>query len=317
MKIYEVELDNSVVYAISLVDDPAIEENFINLSKDKKQPILLMDSEKHMIYGAVLKPDFPIYRYDEERGEYYIRFSRPTIEKLSQEFMKMTDKRMTLDHEKDTQGVDVVESWIKEDLERDKSVALGLGDLPVGTWFIGCKVNDVDVWDSIKNGERKGFSIESLCMLNEVNFEKMKENEKFESVVSSENFWDKMKQILAEAVGKPSNEEPSIEEVVEAEKVEETVVEEPLEKVEEPKVEEEQVDVKQNQIDELTKENNSLKEQIEAQKQELEKIKNDNESLKAENEKLSKQPSTEPIKVDASKNNKSNFLDFAKGIYNI
>lgn len=319
-KIYEVELENSNVYAISLVEFPAIEEEFIALSKDKKQPILLMNEERHMIYGAVLKPDFPIYRYDDIRGDYYIQFSRLTIERLAQEFMKRESKSMTLDHEVDTSNVSVVESWIKEDMEKDKSVALGLGNLPIGTWVIGCKVNDENIWQSIKNGERNGFSIESLCSLNEINFSKMTNKEQLESVVVSDSFWDKLKQIIADALG-TSTEEPIVEEiadVAEAEakideiaKVEEPVAEQMAEVVEEQPVE----DDKQVKIDELVKENEALKEEIDNLKKELEALKGDNANLQAENEKLSKQPSAEPVKVEASKNNNKSYLDFAKGIY--
>ena len=329
-KIYEVDLENSEVYAISLVEFPAIEEEFIALSKDKKQPILLMNDERHMIYGAVLKPDFPIYRYDDIRGEYYIKFSRPTIEHLAQEFMKRQDRSMTLDHETDTNKVDVVESWIKEDNEYDKSVALGLGNLPIGSWIIGCKVNDENIWQSIKNGERNGFSIESLCELNEINFNKMTNKEQLESVVVSDSFWDKLKQIIADALG-TSTEEPIVEEiadVAEAEakidEIKEPVLEEMEEKTEpaieqmaEVVEEQPQEDDKQAKIDELTKENEALKEEIDNLKKELETLKGDNANLQAENEKLSKQPSTEPIKVEASKNNNKSFLDFAKGIYKI
>lgn len=327
-KIYEVELENSNVYAISLVEFPAIEEEFIALSKDKKQPILLMNEERHMIYGAVLKPDFPIYRYDDTRGDYYIQFSRPTIERLAQEFMKKQDRSMTLDHETDTNKVDVVESWIKEDMEKDKSVALGLGNLPIGTWIIGCKVNDENIWQSIKNGERNGFSIESLCSLNEINFSKMTNKEQLESVVVSDSFWDKLKQIIADALG-TSTEEPIVEEiadVAEAEakidEIKEPVLEEMEEKTEpvaeqmaEVVEEQPQEDDKQVKIDELVKENEALKEEIDNLKKELEALKGDNANLQAENEKLSKQPSAEPVKVEASKNNNKSYLDFAKGIY--
>lgn len=327
-KIYEVELENSKVYAISLVEFPAIEEEFIALSKDKKQPILLMNEERHMIYGAVLKPDFPIYRYDDIRGDYYIQFSRPTIERLAQEFMKRQDRSMTLDHETDTNKVDVVESWIKEDMEKDKSVALGLGNLSIGTWIIGCKVNDENIWQSIKNGERNGFSIESLCSLNEINFSKMTNKEQLESVVVSDSFWDKLKQIIADALG-TSTEEPIVEEiadVAEAEakidEIKEPVLEEMEEKTEpvaeqmaEVVEEEPQEDDKQVKIDELVKENEALKEEIDNLKKELEALKGDNANLQAENEKLSKQPSAEPVKVEASKNNNKSYLDFAKGIY--
>lgn len=318
-KIYEVELENSEVYAISLVEFPAIEEEFIALSKEKKEKVILMDEEKHIIIGCVLKPDFPIYRYDDIRGEYYIKFSKNTIEHLSQEFIKRKDKSITLDHESDTNKVEVIESWVKVDMEKDKSNAYGL-DVPVGSWLISCKVNDENIWQSIKNGERNGFSIESLCSLNEINFSKMTNKEQLESVVVSDSFWDKLKQIIADALG-TSTEEPIVEEIAdvaeseakidEIAKVEEPVAEQMAEVVEEQPVE----DDKQVKIDELVKENEALKEEIDNLKKEIEALKGDNANLQAENEKLSKQPSAEPVKVEASKNNNKSYLDFAKGIY--
>lgn len=326
-KIYEVELENSEVYAISLVEFPAIEEEFIALSKEKKEKVILMDEEKHIVIGCVLKPDFPIYRYDDIRGEYYIKFSKNTIEHLSQEFIKRKDKSITLDHESDTNKVEVIESWVKVDMEKDKSNAYGL-DVPVGSWLISCKVNDENIWQSIKNGERNGFSIESLCSLNEINFSKMTNKEQLESVVVSDSFWDKLKQIIADALG-TSTEEPIVEEiadVAEAEakidEIKEPVLEEMEEKTEpvaeqmaEVVEEQPQEDDKQVKIDELVKENEALKEEIDKLKKELEALKGDNANLQAENEKLSKQPSAEPVKVEASKNNNKSYLDFAKGIY--
>lgn len=321
-KIYEVEFENSEVYAISLVEFPAIEEEFIALSKDKKEKVILMDEEKHIIIGCVLKPDFPIYRYDDIRGEYYIKFSKNTIEHLSQEFIKRKDRSITLDHESDTNKVEVIESWVKVDMEKDKSNAYGL-DVPVGSWLISCKVNDENIWQSIKNGERNGFSIESLCELNEINFNKMTNKEQLESVVVSDSFWDKLKQIIADALG-TSTQEPIVEEIAdvaeeEAKMDEVSVVEQPQkeEMTEEVSEDKPVEDDKQVKIDELTKENEALKEEVDSLKKELEALKESNTNLQAENEKLSKQPSTEPIKVEASKNNNKSFLDFAKGIYKI
>lgn len=317
-KIYNVEFEGSEIFAISLVEFPAIEEEFIALSKEKKQPILLMDEEKHIIIGCVLKPDFPIYRYDDIRGEYYIKFSKNTIEHLSQEFIKRTDKSITLDHESDTNKVEVIESWVKVDMEKDKSNVYGL-DVPVGSWLISCKVNDENIWQSIKNGERNGFSIESLCALNEINLNTMTNKEQLESVVVSDSFWDKLKQIIADALG-TSTEEPIVENIADVAEDEakmdgipvlENMAEEVI--VEETPIEDE----KQVKIDELTAENEALKKEIDDLKNELETLKETNEGLKSENEKLSKQPSIEPIKVEASKHNNKLFLDFAKGIYRI
>ena len=126
IKKYKVGMD-SETYAISLVEAPAIEEDFIALSKEEeKVEIKLSSDEKHIVYGAVLVPDKDIYRNNGE-NEYYISFSKESIEKMSQDFMKeYRQYEVKTDHDKIADEVCVVESWLKSDMFKDKSVALGL-----------------------------------------------------------------------------------------------------------------------------------------------------------------------------------------------
>ena len=197
LKKFKVGID-SETYAISLVDEPAIEEEFVALKKDEeKVEIQLSDDAKHMLYGAVLVPDKDIYRNNGEQ-EFYISFSKESIEKMSQDFMKeYRQKEVTLDHSEEASEVCVVESWIKADLFKDKSVALGLNEqLPVGTWFAGMKVNNIETWDRIKAGELRGFSVESLISLEE--FGKQNENNMDINETNDMNFWTKMKEVLSE-----------------------------------------------------------------------------------------------------------------------
>lgn len=307
IKKYYVDEDDSDVFAISLVDMPAIESDFIYLNSNKKPYVALESDEKHMIYGAVLRPDFPIYRYDSD-GEYYIEFSKKAIEKLCRKFFQDGfQNNWTTGHEKNANGITVVESWLKSDVQYDKSLALGLDkELPIGTWFVGAYCDSNDIWEQVKNGTFKGFSVEAFVGLNELNFKK---EEKMD-----DKFWDKMKKILMEALTETQTEtttdtveqtveqtveEPIVnEEVVEQPTVEETVVEEPsnVEPTEEPIVEEvvetvneepkEDVNAK---VEGLTSLINELKKQI--------------DELKAENEKLSVQPSATPTQTNATPKN--------------
>ena len=106
IKKYKVGTD-SETYAISMVEMPAIEEDFVALSKDEeeKQQVFLEANEKHMVYGAVLVPDKDIYRNNGEQ-EFYISFTKDSIEKMSQDFMKephinpsrTTGSRQTANH---------------------------------------------------------------------------------------------------------------------------------------------------------------------------------------------------------------------------
>ena len=167
IKNYKVGLD-SEVFAVSLVTSPAIEEDFVYFNKDEKKVEMFANEEKHLLYGAALIPGKKIYRYDENTDtEYYLTFSAEAIEKLSQEFLKeYRQKNVTLQHEDEAPEITVVESWLKSSMDYDKSIALGLSkDLPVNTWFLGMKCNNIDAWEMVRSGELRGFSVESLISL--------------------------------------------------------------------------------------------------------------------------------------------------------
>jgi len=148
------------ITAMGLVDMPAIEENWIALSK---MQLAKVDKERRMIYGAALIPDREILRIDESGNEYYLVFDRATIMQIAHQlFKKNLQHNANLQHTMPVQGVTVVESWIKEG-KHDKSIELGLNDLPDGTWFIGSKVDSDDVWENeVKAGKVKGYSIEGF-----------------------------------------------------------------------------------------------------------------------------------------------------------
>jgi len=164
MKIVELLIDEeqllSGIEAISIVDQPAIEENFIALSKQHEVKLAQVDEEKRILMGAALVPDKNIYRKDGE-DEYYIYFSKDTVRKASQLFlMRGNQNKSTLEHQAELHGLSVVESWIIEDEVHDKSRKYDM-DLPVGTWMVSMKVNNDEVWDKyVKTGLVKGFSIE-------------------------------------------------------------------------------------------------------------------------------------------------------------
>lgn len=163
MNIIEMVLDESSekqgIHAVSVVESPAIEENWIALNKQLIE-LKSVDEEKRILMGAGLIPDKQIYRRDEENGEFYIYFSKETIRKASELFLKRSNQNnATYEHQMKIEGMSVVESWIIEDKEKDKSAIYGF-DLPVGTWMISMKVDNPEVWDKVKAGEVKGFSIE-------------------------------------------------------------------------------------------------------------------------------------------------------------
>jgi hypothetical protein len=163
MKIIELILDEEQddigVDAISIVESPAIESDFVAL-KNQEIKLAEVDKEKKILMGALLIPDKPIYRNGSE-GEYYIFFSKDTIVKASQMFLQNGNQsRSTLEHAQALNGLTLVESWIVEDKAKDKTALYGL-DVPVGSWMGSVKVNNDDVWNEyVKTNKVKGFSIE-------------------------------------------------------------------------------------------------------------------------------------------------------------
>ena len=162
MRIVELILDEDQeigIEAISVVENPAIEEDFIAL-KSQEFKLAEVDAEKRILMGALLIPNKPIYRRSGE-DEYYIYFSKDTVLKASQMYlMQGKQNNSTLEHQYELNGLSLVESWIVEDKVHDKSVKYGM-DLPLGTWVGAVKVNNDKIWtEFVKTGKVKGFSIE-------------------------------------------------------------------------------------------------------------------------------------------------------------
>lgn len=162
MKLIELILDDDEaigVEAISVVENPAIESDFVAL-KTQEIKLAEIDKEKRLLMGALLIPKKPIYRKNGE-DEYYIFFSEKTVAKASQMYLQNGNQsNSTLEHNSELQGLTLVESWIVEDKQKDKSALYNL-DVPVGTWMGSVKVDNDDVWnDYVKTGKVKGFSIE-------------------------------------------------------------------------------------------------------------------------------------------------------------
>ena len=153
------EEDEFGVYAVSLVDKPAIEENWIALKDQNELKLQTQDEDKRLLIGAALVPNKPIYRKDQEK-EWYVHFSKSTVEAIAHKFMRSYSQgQSTFMHEEELINNHVVESWIVQD-EKDKSYALGLNP-PMGTWMIAMHIGSKALWESqIKNGNVKGFSIE-------------------------------------------------------------------------------------------------------------------------------------------------------------
>lgn len=301
LKCYDVSLDSDV-YAISLVEEPAIEADFLFLSKQKE--LYLEDEYKHQIVGAVLIPNQKIYRVDENGEEYYIQFSAQTIEKLAHKYLE--NGRIfstTQDHDAIADDVYVIESFI---LDSDNYMGMKLSK---GTWMVKMQCDNDEVWNRIKNGELNGYSIESFVNLDEI---KLSKNQNINMEIN-DSFWSKLKEIIKEVVT-PEVEEPVAvaEEIVETvkEEVEEPVQEE-MEEETEPVVEtveeivEEVVETVVAESESAEEAEENLQVVIDELQAKVDELTVENEELKKKCQKLSKQPSVAPV----SQNNKQNVID--------
>lgn len=341
LKNYKVGIE-SETYAISLVDAPAIEENFVYMNEDKVD-ISLSSDEKRLVCGAVLVPDRPIYRNDGE-NEYYITFTKESIEKMSKEYLReYRQSNVTLQHETEVSETTMVESWIKSDMVYDKSLALGLNkELPIGTWFASFYVNNAELWDKVKSGEVKGFSVEAMVNLEDFNLSKQEDD----IDMNSDTFWNKMKNLLSQfSIGEYEeklNEDKLIGE--ELEKIEQQLseiysdeekekaikdeierhsdffdedVQTPIEPQEEPQVtevvetptSEENVAPSENitPSEEPKEEPNPLEEVVNNLKAEVEALREMNSTLQEKVKGLEKTPSAEPIKPNAKPSASSSY----------
>ena len=293
IKKYLIDGEESEVFAVSLVDQPAIESDWIALAKQERQQIMLRDDKRHMLYGCVLRADFPIYRYNEQYGEYYLQFSKEAINAIEKRYMRDgLLQSFTVDHEEEVGGIYITESWIKEDEQFDKSVKLGIGkDCAVGSWFVGAYVDSNDLWKKIEAGDWNGFSVEAMVAVAEEQIFSKQTPEKEEEVK------------LEEAAPAPepvqetpeANEEPSVNEpppVPTEDKVEEQTPEN--EEVKDEEVEQ------PNPLDDVVKQ---LQAEIEALKNKNDELEESVKGLKKENKKLSQLPSANPTNTTGGNKN--------------
>lgn len=186
---------------ISLVDFPAVESDFLALAKQDKRPMsfAVENEEKRIIRGVVMRADFPIYRVGVSGYEYYIVFEKDTIREMAQKYLKESrQNEVNLQHEdgSEVEGVEMVQ-WFIKDSENGISPK-GFEDISEGSLFAEFKVENDDVWNAVKSGEFKGFSLEGLF-----SHEVMKMNAEREEIINLLNNIDMTKiDRIKEALGK-------------------------------------------------------------------------------------------------------------------
>ena len=176
------------MFCISLVDDPAVEVNFLAFDKEeKKQTFAILSEEKKRVIGCVARADYPIYRIDSDGYEYYLVFEKDTIRKMAQKYFRdYCQNNTSVMHDGSlVDGIELVQFFIKDS---EKGITpQGFEHVSDGSLFAEYQVTNEDLWNSIKEGVFKGFSLEGFFSHEIVKLNKSTKMTKIE----------KLKQVLA------------------------------------------------------------------------------------------------------------------------
>lgn len=191
-KLYDISIDptdfETGLNAISLVENPAVEVDFLAFAKDESAVLQFADEERHIITGIALLADTPIYRIAPDRTEYYVRFTKDCIRQLVEKYFKFgLTNSVNIEH-KDNQfvdGVTMLESYI---IDKERGICPNeFASAPDGSWVVSYKVSNLDVWSKIKSGEVKGFSVQGLFRIIETKLEMSSNKSEEENLENSEH----------------------------------------------------------------------------------------------------------------------------------
>ena len=198
-KLYDISIDptdfETGLNAISLVENPAVEVDFLAFAKDESAVLQFADEERHIITGIALLADTPIYRIAPGGTGYYVRFTKDCIRQLVEKYFKFgLTNSVNIEHKKDqfVDGVTMLESYI---IDKERGICPSeFASAPDGSWVVSYKVNNLDVWSKIKSGEVKGFSVQGLFRIIETKLE-MNSNKPKEEISENKNisFMSKLK----------------------------------------------------------------------------------------------------------------------------
>lgn len=169
LPIYNAEIkdERDGIIAISFVEEPAVESNFMLFGK--QIPLFFANEEKKNILGVIMRADFPIYRRDEDGNEFYVTYSADTIAKMAQKyFVSGAVNTTSINHNGETlDGVNLVQWYIKD---TDKGIAPnGFDDVKDGSLFAEFHIENENLWTACKDGTFKGFSLEGYFTTEKTN----------------------------------------------------------------------------------------------------------------------------------------------------
>ena len=170
------------MFKISLVDEPAVMSNFLAFDKTRK-PLMyaIANEEKRIVRGVVMRADFPIYRYDEKFGEYYIIYKADTIRQMAEKYLlesRQNDVNLMHEENSDVDGVQMVQYFIKDTGAGVNPT--GFEDIADGSLFAEFHIVNDEVWEQVKDGTFKGYSLEGVFDL-----VPEQDEERVESIVDS------------------------------------------------------------------------------------------------------------------------------------
>lgn len=153
--------DHHGINKISLVDFPAVESDFVSFGKaERKMRYEVQSEEKRIVRGVIMRANYPIYRND-ENGEYYVVYTAETIREMAEKLLidgKQNDVNIMHEDDSDVDGVNMVQFFIKD--VKHGIDPEGFDEIEDGSLFAEFHVCNDEVWDQIKSGEYKGFSLE-------------------------------------------------------------------------------------------------------------------------------------------------------------
>ena len=174
--------EDTGMFKISLVDEPAVMSNFLAFDKTRK-PLMyaIANEEKRIVRGVVMRADFPIYRYDEKFGEYYIIYKADTIRQMAEKYLlesRQNDVNLMHEENSDVDGVQMVQYFIKD---TGAGVSpTGFEEIADGSLFAEFHIVNDEVWEQVKDGTFKGYSLEGVFDL-----VPEQDEERVESIVDS------------------------------------------------------------------------------------------------------------------------------------
>jgi hypothetical protein len=156
--------DESGTTAISFVDRPAIDSNFIKFSEQKEHKFQIKDEEKRIVEGYCMVAELLIARVTDDGKKFFVKFSAKTIEQIREKQSRLglnNSFNLMHDSENKAEGVYMLDNLIIDN-ERGKIAPKEFEKVPNGSLWISAKVDNDEIWNAIKEERFMGFSVEGM-----------------------------------------------------------------------------------------------------------------------------------------------------------